>query len=76
MKISKEAKVGILAVVALAMLYFGFNYLKGSDIFSRSNKYVVVYDNVDGLTPSNPVQLNGLNVGRVDRIDILQQEGQ
>jgi phospholipid/cholesterol/gamma-HCH transport system substrate-binding protein len=75
MKISKEAKVGILAVVALAMLYFGFNYLKGSDIFSRSNKYVVVYDNVDGLTPSNPVQLNGLNVGRVDRIDILQKEG-
>ncbi|MRS63505.1 MlaD family protein [Larkinella terrae] len=75
MKISKEAKVGILAVVALAMLYFGFNYLKGSDIFSRSNKYVVVYDNVDGLTASNPVQLNGLSVGRVDRIDILQQQG-
>lgn len=74
MKISKEAKVGILAVVALAVLYFGFNYLKGSDIFSRSNKYVVIYDNVDGLTPSNPVQLNGLNVGRVDRIDILQKQ--
>ncbi|MGM9507656.1 MlaD family protein [Larkinella sp. GY13] len=75
MKISKEAKVGILAVVTLAVLYFGFNYLKGADIFSRSNKYVVVYDNVDGLTPSNPVQLNGLNVGRVDRIDIMQQQG-
>ncbi|MFC5409978.1 MlaD family protein [Larkinella bovis] len=74
MKISKEAKVGILAVVTLAMLYFGFNYLKGSDIFSRSNKYVVVYDTVDGLTPSNPVQLNGLSVGRVDKIDILQQQ--
>ncbi|GAB3321198.1 MlaD family protein [Larkinella ripae] len=72
MNISKEAKVGILAVVTLVMLYFGFNFLKGSDIFSSSNKYVVVYDNVDGLTPSNPVQLNGLNVGRVDRIDILQ----
>lgn len=55
------------------MLYFGFNYLKGSDVFSRSNKYVVIYDNVDGLTASNPVQLNGLSVGRVERIDILQQ---
>lgn len=73
MKISKEAKVGILAVVSLVMLYFGFNFLKGSDIFSRSNKYVVVYDNVDGLTVSNPVQLNGLSIGRVDRIDILPQ---
>ncbi|RAK02236.1 phospholipid/cholesterol/gamma-HCH transport system substrate-binding protein [Larkinella arboricola] len=71
MKLSKEAKVGILAVVTLAMLYFGFNFLKGSDIFSRSNKYLVVYDNVDGLTASNPVQLNGLSVGRVDRIEIL-----
>lgn len=72
MKLSKEAKVGILAVVTLVMLYFGFNFLKGSDIFSRTNKYLVVYDNVDGLTASNPVQLNGLSIGRVDRIDILQ----
>ncbi|MGA0556411.1 MlaD family protein [Larkinella sp. VNQ87] len=73
MKLSKEAKVGILAVVTLVMLYFGFNFLKGSDIFSRSNKYLVVYDNVDGLTASNPVLLNGLSVGRVERIDIMQE---
>ncbi|GAB3266347.1 MlaD family protein [Larkinella harenae] len=73
MKLSNEAKVGILAVVTLVMLYFGFNFLKGSDIFSRTSKYVVVYDNVDGLTVSNPVQLNGLSIGRVDRIDIMPQ---
>jgi len=75
MKISKQAQIGILAVVTLAMLFFGFNYLKGSDIFSKANRYYVIYDNVDGLTASNPVTLNGLNVGRVERIDILQNRG-
>ena len=72
MKISKEAKVGIMAVVAIVMLYFGFNILKGADVFSRTYKYYVIYDNIDGLTASNPVLLNGLNVGRVQAIQLLQ----
>jgi len=72
MKISQEVKVGILAVVALTMFYFGFRFLKGSDFFSAENHYRVIYDNVDGLTNSNPVTLNGLSVGRVKKIEILQ----
>ncbi|WP_185155542.1 MlaD family protein [Rudanella paleaurantiibacter] len=75
MKISQEVKVGILAVVALAMFYFGFQYLKGSDFFSSDNHYRVVYDNVDGLTASNAITLNGLAVGRVKQIEILQDQG-
>lgn len=59
----------------MTMLYFGFNFLKGSNLFSRSNKYLVVYDNIDGLTVSNPVVLNGLSVGRVHAIEILQDRG-
>ncbi|WP_234735109.1 MlaD family protein [Tellurirhabdus bombi] len=74
MKISKEAKVGILAVVSMTILYFGFNYLKGSEVFSRSNKFYVIYDNIDGLAPSNSILLNGLAIGRVERIDILQTQ--
>ena len=72
MKFSKELKVGILAVVTIAMLYFGFKFLKGSDLFSSTSTYFVVYDNVDGLTSSNPVTLNGLSVGRVQSIKIQQ----
>lgn len=72
MKISKEAKVGIMAIFAIVMLYLGFNILKGSDVFSRTYKYYVIYDNIDGLTASNPVLLNGLNVGRVQGIKLLQ----
>jgi phospholipid/cholesterol/gamma-HCH transport system substrate-binding protein len=74
MKISQEAKVGLLAVVTLAMLYFGFNFLKGTDILSSTQQYETVFANVDGLTPSNPVQINGLGVGRVKEIRILQAE--
>jgi phospholipid/cholesterol/gamma-HCH transport system substrate-binding protein len=72
MKISKEAKVGAMALVAIIMLYLGFHILKGSDVFSRTYKYHVIYDNIDGLTASNPVLLNGLNVGRVQGIKLLQ----
>ncbi len=74
MKFSQETKVGILAVVALAMLYFGFNFLKGSDFFSSNRQYETIYDNVDGLTVSNPVQVNGFTVGRVKTIKILQDQ--
>jgi phospholipid/cholesterol/gamma-HCH transport system substrate-binding protein len=74
MKLSREAKVGIMAVSAIVMLYFGFHMLKGSDVFSRTHKYYVVYDNIDGLTASNPVLLNGLNVGRVQEIRLLQNQ--
>lgn len=75
MKVSKELKVGILSVVTIGMLYFGFNFLKGSELFSRSYQYHVIYDNIDGLTPSNPVLLNGLSVGRVQTIKIMQDNG-
>lgn len=75
MKISKEFKVGLLAIVALVTLYFGFNFLKGIDLFTDSNNYYALYHNIDGLTVSNPVVINGLSVGRVSNIDILQEKG-
>ena len=72
MKFSKEVKVGILAVVAIAILYVGFSFLKGIDFFNPSNTYYVLYDNVDGLTESNPVKVNGYRIGRVNSISLLQ----
>jgi phospholipid/cholesterol/gamma-HCH transport system substrate-binding protein len=74
-KISKEFKVGLLAVVSIAILYLGFNFLKGSDLLSPNNTYYAVYDNIDGLNVSNPVLINGFSVGRVSDIEILQDQG-
>lgn len=46
-------------------------YLKGSSIFSDSNTYYVVYDSVDGLAASNPVILNGVQVGTVQSLKLM-----
>ena len=74
MKISKEFKVGLLAVISITILYMGFNFLKGSDFFSPNRTYYAVYDNIDGLDVSNPVMINGFSVGRVSDIEILQNQ--
>jgi phospholipid/cholesterol/gamma-HCH transport system substrate-binding protein len=71
-KISKEFKVGLMAVISGAILYIGFNFLKGSDLFSHNNTYYAVYNKVDGLAPSNPVTINGYPVGRVKSLKLLQ----
>jgi phospholipid/cholesterol/gamma-HCH transport system substrate-binding protein len=73
-KISKEVRIGILAVVTGVMLYYGFNFLKGSDFFSKNKRYYVVYQNVYGLTESNAVLINGLTVGKVKGIRLLQDK--
>ena len=75
MKLSQEAKVGLLALVALTMFFFGFNFLKGTNVFKKNKQFTVVYGNVDGLTSSNPVLLNGLTVGRVAKIELLPDQG-
>jgi phospholipid/cholesterol/gamma-HCH transport system substrate-binding protein len=74
MKLSKEFKVGLFMVVTITLLYFGFNFLKGIDFFSTSNKYYAVYADINKLTESNQVFLNGLAVGRVSDITIQQSK--
>jgi phospholipid/cholesterol/gamma-HCH transport system substrate-binding protein len=70
-KISKEIKVALLGITAIVILYFGYSYLKGSTVFSKTHTYQVVYDSVDGLTTSNPVFLNGIQVGHVKDMELL-----
>lgn len=74
MNISKEVKVALLGVVAIVILYFGFMFLKGSDLFSDTKTYYVIYDDVDGLTASNPVILNGVQVGSVTRMRLMTEK--
>ena len=65
MKINKEFKIGFVVLVALGLLYWGINFLKGEDVFSRERVYLAVYDNVGGLAKANAVFINGLRVGQV-----------
>lgn len=65
MKIKNETKVGILTVVALALLIIGFNFLKGKDIFNNTTKIYAVFSKLGSLVKSNEVKINGLTVGTV-----------
>lgn len=64
-KVSKEIKIGIAFVIAMFLLYYGISFLKGFNIFKSSNTYIVVFDNVAGLTQATPVTINGFQVGLV-----------
>ena len=65
MKISNETKIGALTAIAIVLLVLGFNFLKGKTFFSKSHTLYAKYTNVQGLAASNPVVINGLQVGNV-----------
>lgn len=62
---TKEAKIGLLAIISLILLYVGINYLKGINLFKPVNHYYVTFTNVKGMTVSNPVYIDGFKVGIV-----------
>ena len=64
-----------MTLVAGGLLYYGFNFLRGSDLFSPTNRYYATYTNVSGLNVSNPVYFNGLPVGRVSGFELKQAKG-
>ena len=69
MKHVREVKVGILAVVCAGILYFGFNFLKGVNIFSPTNVYYGYFERSNGLTEQAPVYILGYQVGLVESIN-------
>jgi len=51
------------------MSVFSYNYLKGINLFEKTRTFQVIYTKVDGLSPSNPVTLNGYKIGKVQKIN-------
>ena len=66
---TKEAKIGLVSIVSLALLYIGINFLKGVNLFKPSNHYYVTFSNVTGVTVSSPVYVEGFKVGLVREIN-------
>lgn len=75
MKISNEFKVGLLAVISILLFIFGYNYLKGNNLLKNSRTFYAVYDNVEGLSKSSPVTINGLQIGSITDINFLDKTG-
>ena len=71
---SKELLIGVFAITVLVISYWGVNFLKGENLFSKKRVFYAVYDNIDGLTVSRPVTINGFKVGQVSNITFDFQE--
>lgn len=67
-KYSTEIKTGLIAIVAIALFIWGYNYLKGNNILSKQREFYAVYEKIEGLNTSNPVMINGVKVGTVQDI--------
>lgn len=67
--INKELAIGLSVIVAIVVLIFGVEYLKGINLFSPSNFYYVNFDNVNGLEVSAPVSIDGYKIGQVRKIE-------
>ena len=65
---TKEAKIGLVSIISVALLYIGINYLKGINLFKPTNHYIVACSNVKGVTISSPVYVEGFKVGLVSDI--------
>lgn len=70
LKLSREIKTAILVISAILLFIWGYSFLKGRDLFNSYKYFHVVYDNVEGLSSSAPVTMNGLVIGKVNEIKI------
>lgn len=74
LKLSNETKVGILTVLGITLLVLGFNLLKGKSLFSHNKTIYAVCKQVNGLQPANAVQVNGLVVGSVSNLEVMDKD--
>lgn len=65
---TKEVQIALVALVAIVVLFFGMQFLKGLSIFSNDDSYFVKFDDISGLSVSSPVYANGYRVGVVEDI--------
>lgn len=68
MRIRKEAKIGLIVTLVIAIAIWGFNFLKGKNIFTVSKQYYSVFSNIGGLQKSSVVSANGYTIGQVSDI--------
>ena len=74
MKLTKEIKIALIAIVGILVMYFGINFLKGMNLFSTNNTYYMTFDDIQGLGASTPIYADGYKVGTVDGMEYDYEE--
>lgn len=65
---TKEVKIALVAIVGIVVLFFGLHFLKGMPVFSTDKVYYASFQNINGLSSSNPIYADGYQVGNVKQI--------
>jgi phospholipid/cholesterol/gamma-HCH transport system substrate-binding protein len=73
-KISNEFKIGAISFVTILAFIWLYGFLKGRDAFNPNAVYYVVYNDIGGLTETNPVEINGYKAGTVQAIDFINDK--
>ncbi|NOQ92797.1 MAG: MCE family protein [Flavobacteriaceae bacterium] len=68
MKVSRELKTGVVAILIIVLSVWGFNFVKNRSLYEKTRTFYAEYSNVQGLIPTSPVTINGLRVGKVTKI--------
>lgn len=74
MKLTKEIKIALVAIVGILIMYFGINFLKGMNLFSTNNTYFITFADIQGLGASTPIYADGYKVGTVDGLEYDYKE--
>jgi phospholipid/cholesterol/gamma-HCH transport system substrate-binding protein len=75
LKLTREIKTAILVITSILLFIWGYSFLKGRDLFTSYLTLYAEYETVEGLTTSAPVTLNGLVIGKVNNIIIVESSG-
>jgi len=73
--VSREFKIGVLVVVAIALFIWGVSFLKGINLFNKRHELYALYPKIDGLIPASPLMLNGYKIGQVSDLKLVQKQG-
>ena len=71
---TKEIKIGIITIVAIAVAIWGFQYMKGKNILGKVQSFKTTYQNIEGLKMAAPVEINGYVVGSVSKIELNPED--
>ncbi len=69
----KEVQIGLVALTAIAVAYFGFSFLLGKQILRKGDQFYAVYPSSGGIAVDNHVKLNGISVGKVNEVELTSE---
>jgi phospholipid/cholesterol/gamma-HCH transport system substrate-binding protein len=74
MKFKKEAKIAVIVTLIILLFFWGYNFLKGRNLFSSYNYYYTTFEKIDGLQKSSSVTVNGFVIGLVSDIQFTSEK--